>query len=295
MLEVQIQNISMNPTVVCNGQVVTLLHSVWSMPTDCPCCGSLVITFKDQVSHFCSNDKCPDRVFAQLEHAVKKQSLDLDGCGESAIRLLMTHGVKDLSGLFGIQDVSFLGSAASRRFIAAREKAKLAPLWRKIHAFGIDGVGITTSKELAVRWPSVPDIMDAPESDLVALIGPVAAANLTQYLTQHVDDLERLIQAGVTLSEERKSGSLSGQVFCITGGLTTGSREEVQQKIEDHGGSTKSSVSKKVQFLVVGFGAGNNKSEAAAKYGTKCITETELYAMMGEPMVEAEIPNTDNL
>jgi hypothetical protein len=42
----------------------------------------------------------------------------------------------------------------------------------------------------------------------------------------------------------------------------------------------------------VGEGAGNNKSADAKKYGTKCITEHELYELMGLPM---EIKMVDNL
>jgi NAD-dependent DNA ligase len=46
-------------------------------------------------------------------------------------------------------------------------------------------------------------------------------------------------------------------------------------------------VSKKVHYLVVGEGAGANKSTSAQKLGTKCISEQELYDMMGLPMTLA--------
>jgi len=42
---------------------------------------------------------------------------------------------------------------------------------------------------------------------------------------------------------------------------------------------------------VVGDGAGNNKSADARKNGTQCISEKELYDIMGLPM---EIKMSDN-
>jgi DNA ligase (NAD+) len=273
-------------------QVAGLAHKessgVWQMPMTCPSCQQLVRKVAGQVAVRCTNANCHDQVIAWLEHAVKKQCLDIDGCGEKAIKALVEHNVATLSGLFAIQDVSFLGDAASKRFIAGRNKAKSAPLWRKLHALGLDGLGITTCKELANRWNSVADMLEQID-EVEQFLGPVAFANFQAYFgdINNINELEKLIKLGVTFSEEKKTGVLTGKTFCITGTLSSGQREDVIAKIESLGGVSKSSVSKTVQYLVMGDGAGQTKSAAAKRLGVKVITEDELYAMMGLPLEPA--------
>jgi DNA ligase (NAD+) len=80
-----------------------------------------------------------------------------------------------------------------------------------------------------------------------------------------------------------KSG-ISGFVFCITGTMKSGSREQVEALIEKHGGIAKGSVGKKTNFLVQGEAGGLGKATAAAKYGTTIITEEQLYEILGVAM-----------
>ena len=258
---------------------------VWSMPDRCPCCNSLVSRLINKVAIVCTSRMCKDQVFARLEHAVKKQSLDIDGCGEQSIKAMVDRGINNLADLFECDDLSFLGDAASKRVSASLKKAKNAPLWRKLHALGIDGIGITTCKELSARWNSLPDMLDNLD-EVAAILGPVTFTNFKAHFDDqnNIAELERLIHIGVTLEDEKKSGPLVGKVFCITGGMLSGSRDEVSAKIESLGGAVKPSVSKKVHYLVVGEGAGNNKSANARKLGTQCISEKELYELMGLPM-----------
>jgi len=206
---------------------------------------------------------------------------------------MVDRGINNLADLFSADDLSFLGDAASKRIASGLKKAKTAPLWRKLHALGIDGIGVTTCKELASRWNSLPDILDNLD-EVSKLLGPVTFTNFRTYFENdnNMTELEKLIGLGVTFEDEKKSGALVGKVFCITGGMLSGSRGEVSSKIESLGGSVKSSVGKKVHYLVVGEGAGNNKSADARKHGTKCISESELYELMGLPM---EIKMSDNL
>lgn len=265
---------------------------VWSMPDRCPCCNSVVSRLINKVAIVCTARMCKDQVFARLEHAVKKQSLDIDGCGEQSIRAMIDRGINNLSDLFTADDLSFLGDAASKRVANGLKKAKTAPLWRKLHALGIDGIGLTTCKELSNRWNSLPDMLDNME-EISKFLGPITFLNFRLYFENddNMTELEKLVSLGVTFEDEKKSGPFVGKAFCITGGMLSGSREEVAAKIESLGGSVKSSVSKKVHYLVVGEGAGANKSANAKKLGTSCISETELYDMMGLPM---EIKMADN-
>lgn len=259
--------------------------AVWQMPEHCPSCGTAVIKPDGYVDVFCPNDKgCLAQITARLRHATGKQALDIDGCGEVMVEELVKHGVRTLADVFSIQVLSFIKHAARKRFIEGREHAKAAPLWRKLHALGVDGIGRTLCQEIAARWPSLAAAFDETD-ELRKMIGEVNYATLCDYLKAHAAELDQLDVQGVRFeTEPALIGPLHGKVFVITGALVSGSRETVAGRIEAAGGTVKSSVTKKVHFLVTGTEAGRTKTEAAEKHGTVCIDEKQLYEMLGQPL-----------
>jgi DNA ligase (NAD+) len=65
----------------------------------------------------------------------------------------------------------------------------------------------------------------------------------------------------------------------LTGTLPTYSREEAKQLIEKNGGKVASSVSKNVQYVLVGDDVGS-KLDKAKKLGIVTISEDELTMMI---------------
>ena len=270
--------------------------STWLMPETCPCCGSKLIQATNAdgstaVATICPNKECSDQVIGQLKHSLGKGALDVDGCGDSFVRALVKTGVRKLSDCFAIRYEGCLwfknnkvqvGSAASIKFAREIEKAKSAPMWRKIHALGIESVGTTLSKELEAHYGDIVAIATA--TDIESIVGPVSAGFIKNYLLENADEIDRLDQLGVKFESTKAVGPLTGKSFVITGEMMSGRRSDVSERIEQAGGTVKGSVSRKVQFLVVGMGAGNTKSEAAAKLGVTCIEESQLYQMMGIEM-----------
>lgn len=272
--------------IIPNVMGVAKKHSkgVWQMPLECPECETKLIQFEGLIDHYCPNKTCRKQVFARLRHATCKAALDIDGCGEVMIRELMKHGVKTLSDLLSIEDLSFLKQAARRNIEEGREKAKGAALWRKIHALGVEGIGRTKSQELAAKWPALYAMFDDMDA-LKAVLGEVVFTNFCRYMEENADEIDRLDMLGFKFECERLSqGPLTGKFFVITGTMMSGKRDEVISRIEECGGTVKSSVGKSVNYLVLGEQAGNNKQDAAKKFGTVVITEEQLYQLMGKPM-----------
>ncbi len=267
---------------------------IWKMPTLCPSCRKPVTQQEGFVDHYCLNRKCPDQVQARLQHAVGKSALDIDGCGSALIRQLIEHGAQDLYDVFTMPDLSFLKTSARNKFVSGREKAKSAPFWRKLHALGIEGFGVTMCQEIADRWPSLHAALD--ESDkLRQIVGNVNFEEFLNFFEREGDLVERLIDHGVKFeSNERKaSGPLAGKAFVITGQMITGVRYAVQEKIVAAGGMVKDHVTSKVNFLVSGSDAGREKAAKARKLNIPIITEDHLYEMMGQQMVIAAAPVAD--
>ena len=263
----------------------------WQMPTECPCCHTPVVKIEGQVAYRCPNKTtCSAQAVERLKHTLGKAALDWDGFGDEMIITAVGTGLTTLNALLKIGDKcidSTFKKAFAKKFKSERERIKTVPLWRKIHSLGVQGIGRSLSQDLCAKWSSLADMAANPD-EVKKIVGEVFGTNFLNFLVENVDDLEELEALGFQFSETAdRSGPLSGKTFCITGGLVSGKREEVAARIEKAGGTFKSSVSKKVEYLLVGEGGGANKAEAAAKHGTKVITELQLYEMMGTPMPRA--------
>jgi len=255
-----------------------------SIPTNCPCCGFDVVKDPEIVAVRCTNLECTEQVFQRLSHAVNKSSLDWDGCGDSAISELMTQGkCRWLSDFFSLQDTGFMKPAFKTKFLAERERVKSAPLWRKLHALGLDGIGKTFCQEIANKYGDLIKALD-DRPGLIAIVGPNRAEKMLIQLDWLADEIDRLDSLGFKFVEQKSDKKITeatGKTFVITGSLTTGSRDKVAERIEQCGGIVKSSVSKKINYLVVGIEPGGNKTADAKKHGTICIDEMELYRILG--------------
>jgi len=262
--------------------------SVWKMPAACPCCGTPLVKPEGFVDYYCPNTVlCDDQIFARLKHALGKQCLDVDGCGDVMVRVLMDNGVRRLSDVFAFNKIrDVVKASASVRFYRGRAAAKKVPLWRKLHALGIEGMGKSRCQDVASRFGTIRNIVDKL-FELKPMLGEVVYKNFVEQLD--ADEIERLEGHGVVFEDDRASiGLLSGKSFVITGTLTTGTRDQVSRRIEEAGGVCKSTVSRTTSFLVIGEAGGAQKVTRAATYNVPTISEKELYEMMGVPMPVAQ-------
>lgn len=263
----------------------------WRMPVECPWCRGNIEKEPGKVAYRCVNKKCSGVAIERLKHALGKSALDWDGFGEEMVKCAVEFGITSLSQVFGLTDdklEELFKPAFVKKFQKERQRMLTdIPLWRKIHALGIPGVGRSLSQDLCAKYGSIVDMADHPD-EIRVILGDVFCVNFLTYIVENVDEIEALEVYGFLFSQDAKNdGPLTGKTFCITGGLVSGQREAVAAKIEKMGGTFKSSVSKKVEYLVLGEGGGANKAESAKKHGTKIITEEQLYEMMGIPMPKA--------
>lgn len=259
-------------------------EGVYRLPLTCPCCQTPLEQPEGFVDTFCPNKDCNDQVLARLKHGTGKAALDIDGCGETLLQELMKHGVRQLSDLLTINP-GFLKASARKRFETGRALAAGQPLWRKFHALGIEGVGQTLCQEIASQWNS---LEEATNDDNMAafkeLLGDVAFNSFCVFMATDASEFAALDKLIGLEAKEQSSGPLKGKSFCVTGDLISGSRNEVSRRIEDAGGVVKSSVSRRLNYLIQGTETGRVKREAAERHGIPIITETQLYVMLGQEM-----------
>ena len=75
--------------------------------------------------------------------------------------------------------------------------------------------------------------------------------------------------------EISKKGKLKNKFFMFTGKLQNISRAEAKSLIEDNSGSIVSSVTKKLDYLVIGEKPTNRKLEQAKNLGIQILTQKE--------------------
>lgn len=259
----------------------------YRLPELCPCCETKLIRPEGFVDSYCPNKKCSDQVLATLKHACGKSALDIDGCGEALIQEIMAHGVTRLSHVFELNP-EFMKASARNRFNTARALSAKQPLWRKLHALGIDGFGQTLCQDVSAKWSSLSDAFVKPE-ELLDLVGEVVYDAIVDYISNNGDEIDALDKHISLSSSEVAAGPLKGKSFCITGDLMTGTRSEVSRRIEKAGGTVKSSVSRHLSYLIQGTETGRTKREAAEKHGIPIISENELFRLMGEKMPVSKI------
>lgn len=262
------------------------------MPKVCPSCG--FPTIKDEGSPVvrCTNEYCSSKIIRSIIHFVSKDAMDISGLGEAQIEKLTDEklivscaDIYDLKAS-DLESLEGWGTKSAYNILDAINNSKNQPLDRVIYSLGIREVGKKASKILANKYLSMDAIMSASEEDLTKTedIGPVTAKYICDYFTNHNNAIliEKLREAGLTFTSKKNVTSqiFEGLTFVLTGTLPTYTREEASEIIENLGGKTSSSVSKKTSFVLAGENSGSKETKAK-ELGIKIIDETEFRKMAG--------------
>jgi len=255
------------------------------MPSKCPVCGAEVI--KDEAIHRCNGLDCPAQLKGRIKHFASKRAMNIEGLGVKLTDQLVEKGlIKDVADIYYVNkkeliELERMADKSAQNIIDAIEKSKTKPLSKFLYALGIRHVGETTAEDLARHFPRLDDLFHLSEEDLMEIegIGPEVAASVIQFFRdkKNKESIELLKKAGVKVIEPKikEKGKLTGKTFLFTGTLKTFGREEARNLVESLGGMTASSVSKKVDYVVVGEDPGS-KSEKTKELGIKTLTEEEF-------------------
>ena len=265
-------------------QVVEVLEpslDEFKIPTECPVCNSEVE--KEGAYLVCQNFDCPSKVEGKILHYIKR--LDLKGIGTGLVSKMVSFGlVKEIKDLYFITEEKLLkldglGKRSAKMAYNTIMGKTEVPLNIFLSSFGIKDLGRTTSKILANEFKTLENVLaSATVEKLKSLegIGSKTAESIQKGLL-HPEVLE-LADIIEVIDVKTIDGKLTGKSFCITGKLSKG-RKEIAADIESAGGTIKSSVSKGLDYLVVGENVGS-KYQKAEKFGIEIISEEELNEMI---------------
>ncbi len=185
----------------------------------------------------------------------------------------------------------------SGRWVTQNPQTKIEPsiqngLAGVLLSLGIPAVGERNAESLAERFESMDAIMIATAEELerVEHIGPRISQAILEFFSRpaNLALVQALKEAGVDMTAEKKQRTtqLAGLTFVLTGTLPTLNRDEAKRRIEEAGGKTAGSVSKKTSYVVAGEEAGS-KLDKALELKVPVIDEAGLLALLESPTAEA--------
>ena len=264
----------------------------FEMPKTCPVCGAEVVRQEGEAATRCIGIECPARTLRNIVHFVSREAMNIDGLGEAIIEQLLEKGlIKNISDIYylKLEDIASLkkdGKKFAQNLIDAINKSKENDLDKLICGLGIKNVGSKLAKVLAKQFKSMDKLMDASIITLNSIdeVGKIIADSIYSFFRQEqtIDLIEKLKQANVNmnyLKEDLGDERFYGKTFVLTGSLEKYTRDEASEIIENFGGKTSGSVSKKTDFVLAGEDAGS-KLKKANELGVKVITEQEFEDMI---------------
>ncbi len=235
-------------------------------------------------------------LLAALKYAVGRDQLDIDGLGGTFIEALVEEGaVGDIADLFTLTREQLAVAARSEKradtLLEQIAAARTRPLNRVFCALGIVRTGRTLSREIA-RYFGTMEAIRAADADVLAAVPKLPAANapkIAAHIAAMSAVIDKLAAAGVNMTEPvsqaAPGGPLDGHVVVVTGGMSGAlagrNRNDVKELVENAGGTSSGTVSKKTTLLVAGENAGS-KLAKAQELGTKVVSEQEFADLVAD-------------
>ena len=263
----------------------------FSFPLVCPECHSKVVREEGEVDYRCVNANCPAKLRETLLHFAYRGVMNIEGLGEAVVQQLLDRGlVRSVADLYALTEEQLVGldrfaEKSARALLEQIAGSKRAGLARVLMGLGIRFVGERTAELLAQEFGNIDDLMNANAEQLerVEEVGPRISQAILEFFSTAANQalVKSLKAAGVDMTAEKKkrSAQLAGLTFVLTGTLPTLTRDEAKQKIEDAGGKTAGSVSKKTSYVVAGEEAGS-KLDKARELKIPEIDEAGLLALL---------------
>jgi DNA ligase (NAD+) len=262
------------------------------IPKKCPICGSEIVHHEGEVAVRCNNRMCPARLKWRIIYFASRDAMDIDHLGGSTVDKLIEKGfVDNIADLYKLklEDILILEGfkeKSAQNLLDSIEKSKSQSLSRLLYGLGIRHVGKYAAQLLAAKYPSLDILSEADIEELKDIYGlgeKTVEAVCTFFATEENRELiYKLREVGVKLKEDVKTDYLllKGKKFVFTGGLKSITRPNASDLIKEKGGIITSSVSKDLDYIVVGEKPGS-KYDKAKKLGVTMLNEEEFIELVG--------------
>ncbi len=261
------------------------------MITECPMCKTPLVKKEGQVDYYCPNNKCPARHIESLIHFASRDAMNIDGLGDSIMEDFYNFGfIGNIADIYSLKEhakdltrLEGYGEKSISNLLNSIEASKENSLERLLFGLGIPHVGAKTAKILAANFHTMDNLIAATLEELTAIddIGEIIAKSIISYFNDnhHRAIVEELKDIGLNMEylgkKIEKNPNFANKSFVLTGTLSSLTRDEAKEIIEENGGKTVESVSKKTSVVIVGDAPGS-KYQKALDLGIEIWNEEEF-------------------
>ena len=274
-------------------------------PKKCPCGYETIKEFNNITKKFDAVRRCPDKGFEcnriakeKLKHFVSKEAFNIDGFGKKIIEkfweLSLIKLPQDIFKLDydRIQNLDGWGKLSADNLRYSVDEKKQISLERFIYSLGIRHIGLENAKLLSRHFGSFKKFKTLSKknnySDLLNIdgIGETQLVSIKNFFSKNINlkilnELDKVLNVQNARAVNTK-GLLKDKSFLVTGKLNNISRAEVKSLIEENSGTTVSSVSKKLNYLIIGEKPTKKKVESAKALKIKIIDQEEFLKMLNK-------------
>ena len=275
---------------------------LFTMPTECPVCGSYIKKQEDEAVARCTGGiLCSAQRKQAMIHFASRKAMDIEGFGDKLVEQLVDSNLaNNLADIYRLDfhtlaNLDRMAEKSAQNIIDALTQSKKTTLARFIYALGIRNVGEASAKDLARYFGNVEAIQNADIEQLqqVPDVGPIVAESIVNFFAEahNREMINNLIApaeqggAGIhwdsVIAQSKATGIFTAKTFVLTGTLPTLVREDAKALIENAGGKVSGSVSKKTDYVVAGADAGS-KLTKAQELGVSVVDETDLLKMLSD-------------
>ena len=280
--------------------------SKFKFPEKCPSCGSKTIkefnsiTKKNDAVRRCSSEGfyCEKISIEKLKHFVSKEAFNIDGFGKKIVenfwKLKLIKYPQDIFNLDynKIKKLDGWGNLSVENLKYSINQKKNISLEKFIYALGIRHIGLENAKLISKYFETFMKFKNLSKTkkfdDLLNIdgIGETQINSIKSFFLNEINlkvlnELEKVLTINNSV-QENKNGLLKNKTFLVTGKLDGISRAEVKSLIEENSGTTVSSVSKKLNFLIIGDNPTKRKIETAKGLKINIIDQKQFLNMLNK-------------
>ncbi len=251
---------------------------------------------KDAVRRCLKGYDCKFIAKEKLKHLVSKEAFNIDGLGKKVVdQFWNLNLIKEPSDIFNldydkIRDLEGWGDLSVENLKSAVNKSKIISLDRFIYSIGVRHIGQENAKILAAFFISISEfskLFEEKKTDnilnsLIELdgIGETQINAIKNFFSNSKNkkiNIDLINQLNISdYANKNEDGIFSNKRLMFTGGFQNMSRSEAKSIAENNGGKVLGSISKKLDFLVVGDTKPTKKKiDQAKRLKIKIITEKE--------------------
>lgn len=248
---------------------------------ECPFCNSSLDI--NETSVRCQNANCLEKIVNKIEFSLK--TLGFLGIGKSILKkIIQETEIQDVGEFMKLNErmlvATGIGPGHSKNIANEIQRIRKNKGASVLTALNVPSLGNSASTILLQRYSMYEILQGIPYEELINLsgIGEVTAREISEYIAANKDRLQSIVTNFEF--EEEATPRIYHSTICFTGKMRA-ARSEMEKLADEHNFKVVDSVSKNLDFLVVGENAGS-KLEKAKKLGKTIYTEEEFFTNMKE-------------